>query len=127
MPAATKPVTKVATVIIPVSDQKKAIDFYSKTLGWEIRRDAPLPGGDRWVEVGPTGAETTIAIMPARDGMNRSDIGLATTDVDAAHAHLRESGVDTDAEVMRLGQGVPPMFTFRDPDGNSFRMVEMAG
>jgi len=126
MPATTKPVTKVATVIIPVSDQEKAIDFYNKTLGWDIRRDAPLPTGDRWVEIGPIGAETTIAIMPARDGMTRSDVGLRTTDVDAAHARLLESGVDTDAEVMRLGQGVPPMFTFRDPDGNSFRIVEMA-
>jgi hypothetical protein len=23
-----------------------------------------------------------------------------------------------------MGEGVPPMFTFRDPDGNRFRMVE---
>ena len=26
--------------------------------------------------------------------------------------------------VIRMGEGVPPMFTFRDPDGNRFRMVE---
>jgi hypothetical protein len=23
-----------------------------------------------------------------------------------------------------MGHGVPPMFTFRDPDGNRFRVVE---
>ena len=31
---------------------------------------------------------------------------------------------EADAEVMRMGDYVPPMFTFRDPDGNRFRMVE---
>jgi hypothetical protein len=25
-----------------------------------------------------------------------------------------------------MGEGVPPMFTFRDPDGNRFRVVERA-
>ncbi len=28
------------------------------------------------------------------------------------------------AEVMRMGDYVPPMFTFRDADGNRFRMVQ---
>ena len=28
------------------------------------------------------------------------------------------------AEVTRMGDYVPPMFTFRDPDGNRFRVVE---
>ncbi len=33
-------------------------------------------------------------------------------------------GVEADAELIVMGEGVPPMFTFRDPDGNRFRMVE---
>ena len=37
---------------------------------------------------------------------------------------LAGSGVDADAELIRMGEGVPPMFTFRDPDGNRLRMVE---
>jgi hypothetical protein len=28
------------------------------------------------------------------------------------------------AQNRTLGEGVPPMFTFRDPDGNRFRMIE---
>ena len=51
-------------------------------------------------------------------------MSLATEDADADHADLRERGVEADAEVMRMGDFVPPMFTFRDPDGNRFRMVE---
>ena len=52
------------------------------------------------------------------------EVSLATADADADHAELRGRGVDADEEVMRMGDYVPPMFTFRDPDGNRFRMVE---
>jgi hypothetical protein len=37
---------------------------------------------------------------------------------------MMANGVEADAELIRMGEGVPPMFTFRDPDGNRFRMVE---
>jgi hypothetical protein len=33
-------------------------------------------------------------------------------------------GVDADEELIDMGENVPPMFTFRDPDGNRFRVVE---
>ena len=33
-----------------------------------------------------------------------------------------------DAEILRFGEGVPPMFSMRDPDGNTLYVVEqMAG
>ena len=31
---------------------------------------------------------------------------------------------DADAEVLRMGPYVPPMFTFRDPDGHQLRVVQ---
>ena len=52
------------------------------------------------------------------------EVSLATADADADHAALHAAGVDADVEVMRMGDYVPPMFTFRDPDGNRFRIVE---
>ena len=36
----------------------------------------------------------------------------------------RARGVDADEAVMRMGDPVPPMFFFRDPDGNQFLLVE---
>ena len=33
-------------------------------------------------------------------------------------------GVDVDEEVSRMGGPVPPMFWFRDPDGNKLLIVE---
>jgi lactoylglutathione lyase len=40
------------------------------------------------------------------------------------HAHLVATGADVDPEVLRY-PGVPPMFSFRDPDGNTLYVVEM--
>jgi predicted enzyme related to lactoylglutathione lyase len=85
----------------------------------------------RWVEVAVAGAETTIALAPPPQGKeaggSETGIILDTTDVDAAHAALKEAGVDVDEEVTRYGGPVPPMFWFRDPDGNSLIVFQPAG
>jgi len=112
-------VTHIGTVIVPVADQDAALAFYTGALGFEVRLDGPFPGG-RWLEVAPPGAETSIALVPG----DAIEVSLATADADAAHAALAQAGADVDAEVMRWGEGVPPMFTFRDADGNRFRVVE---
>jgi lactoylglutathione lyase len=53
-----------------------------------------------------------------------TDTGIryVVPDVDAEHAAMRESGVDV-GEVIRW-EGVPPMYSFDDPDGNRFYIVE---
>lgn len=123
--AETTNITHITAVIVPVSDQDKALEFYVGTLGFEKRRDMPFGQGDRWVEVAPPGATTTIALVHARpDDSAGIEISFMTGSVDEDHAGLRAQGVDGDAEVLRFGGGVPPMFTFRDPDGNRFRVVE---
>ena len=48
----------------------------------------------------------------------QTGIGLNTDDIDAVHAELAERGVDVDAEISRMGDPVPPLFWFRDPEGN---------
>jgi hypothetical protein len=85
----------------------------------------PFGQGGRWIEVAPPGAATTLALVPARDGdATAAEVSFTTRDADADHTALRARGVDADAEVIRMGEHVPPMFTFRDPDGNRFRMVQ---
>jgi catechol 2,3-dioxygenase-like lactoylglutathione lyase family enzyme len=113
-------ITRVGTVIVPVSDQQRALEFYVGTLGFEVRVDGPFGDGGRWLEVAPPGAATTLALVRA----GGIEVSLATADAEADHAALRAAGVDADEAVIRMGESVPPMFTFRDPDGNRFRMVE---
>jgi catechol 2,3-dioxygenase-like lactoylglutathione lyase family enzyme len=120
-------ITQVGTVMVPVKDQDQAIAFYTVKLGFELRADIPFGGSERWVEVAPAGASTTIALTSPRPGEAtgiETRIALSTQDIDADHADLLARGVDVDAEVMRMGDPVPPMFWFRDPEGNSLMIVQ---
>ena len=120
-------ITEVGAVMIPVSDQDKAIEFYTEKLGFEKRSDTPFGDGNRWVEVAPAGADTVIALVEPRpqDSVGvEVPVGLNSKDVDADHADLKAKGVDVDDEVSRMGDPVPPMFWFRDQDGNTLMVVE---
>lgn len=124
--AAGTRLTQVATVMVPVNDQDEAIEFYLDKLGFEKRNDVPFGDGDRWVEVAPPGASTTVALVRPREGEAtgiETRVAFASEDIDADHAALRERGVDVDDEVMRMGDPVPPMFFFRDQDGNRLLAV----
>jgi catechol 2,3-dioxygenase-like lactoylglutathione lyase family enzyme len=61
-------VDQVATVMVPVADQDRAIAFYTEKLGFELRADTPFGNGDRWVEVAPAGAATTVALVTPMEG-----------------------------------------------------------
>jgi catechol 2,3-dioxygenase-like lactoylglutathione lyase family enzyme len=119
-------ISQVGTVIVPVTDQDRAIEFYVEKLGFEKRADMPFGRGDRWVEVAPRGAATTIALIVPREGDPTgidTHVAFATEEVDADHSDLSARGVDVDAEVMRMGAPVPPMFFFRDQDDNRLLIV----
>jgi catechol 2,3-dioxygenase-like lactoylglutathione lyase family enzyme len=126
-------ITHVGMVAVPVSDQDRALEFYVGALGFEKRLDVAHGDGGRWVEVAPPGGTTTIALVPAGvstpagvDTGIRLVVGTAhdraAEDTAAIHADLVGRGVDADPEVLQV-PGVPPMFTFRDPDGNVLRVV----
>jgi len=117
-------ITQVGTIGIPVADQDRALAFYLEKLGFEKRIDVPYGKGERWVEVAPPGAATTIALVRSREGDPTgidTQVRFTTRDAEADHAALRARGVDADAEIMRHPV---PMFVFRDADGNRLRIVE---
>jgi predicted enzyme related to lactoylglutathione lyase len=123
----TLSITQVGRVIVPVSDQDRALEFYTSVFGFEKRMDVPFGDGDRWIEVAPKGQQTSIALAkpPAGSPIGvETGISLATDDADSDHAALKAAGVDVDEQVMRWGGPVPPMFMLRDPDGNRLLVVE---
>ncbi len=128
MAGAKTKVNKIATVVIPVANQDEMIAFYVDKLGFEKRLDVPFGDKYRWVEVGVSGQDTTIAIAPppegAPSGNRETGITLQTDDIDAYYAQLAAAGVDVDAQVSRMGGPVPPMFWFRDPEGNTLMVVQ---
>lgn len=119
-------ISQVGTVMVPVTDQDRALEFYLDKLGFEKRADIPYGHGERWVEVAPPGAATTIALVPPREGGPvgvETRVGFTTEDIDADHSDLGGRGVDVDDEVARMGDPIPPMFFLRDQDGNRFLVV----
>jgi len=123
MPTST--ITDVRTVGVTVRNQDDAIAFYVGTLGFEKIMDAPISPTMRWVEVAPSGATTSIALVvgdgaPAAGA--ETGIRFTVPDADAEHATMSRQGLIV-GELLRW-EGVPPMYTFDDPDGNRYVIVE---
>jgi lactoylglutathione lyase len=125
--SSTPVITGIHTVGVPVSDQDQALRFYTGTLGLSVRMDVPMGGGHRWIEVIAAGAPTSIALIPAKEAAPagvETGIRLTTASADAFHAHLQGAGADV-GDVLRW-PGVPPMFAFRDQDGNGLEIVQQS-
>ena len=120
-------ITGVRAIGVPVRNQDKALEFYTTVLGFSKRLDVATPVGTRWIEVGPSGSSPAIALVQEHDQVLagvETGIRLTTADAEADHATLLARGVDV-SEVLRW-PGVPPMFSFRDQDGNGLELVQQA-
>jgi catechol 2,3-dioxygenase-like lactoylglutathione lyase family enzyme len=124
----TTTIDDVLTIGVPVTDQDRALQFYVDQLGFEKRRDVPLPQlGGRWIEVAPANATVTLALVPAHEEAAagvQTGIRLRTRDAAVVHSELQERGVQV-GELLRW-PGVPPMFAINDQDGNRLEIVEAA-
>ena len=121
-------INQLSLVCVTSTDQDRSIQFYEQ-LGFEKRVDLPFGGAYRWVEIYLAKSATGIALAPPPQdqdspGGAQTGITLTTEDIDSTHAHLKSLGVDVDDEVSRMGDPVPPMFWFRDPDANTLMIVE---
>jgi len=127
MATQTSSIQAIGLVMVPTADQDRSIEFYER-LGFEKRTDVPFGGDYRWVEVYPPSGTAGLALAPPRPGeaVQPKELGvsLTTADADAAHAEMRAAGIDVDEEVSRMGDPVPPMYWFRDPEGHSLMVVE---
>ena len=123
----TNRVPRMLTVGVPVRDQDRALEFYTVVLGLGTRMDVPIGTGGRWIELTPPGGGTTIALTAAKPEAPagvETGIRLCVGDADAFRQHLLDHGASAD-EVLRW-PGVPPMFGFRDQDGNGLEIVQEA-
>jgi catechol 2,3-dioxygenase-like lactoylglutathione lyase family enzyme len=122
-------ITHTATVAVPVSDQDRALAFFTQKLGFEPRVDFEYADGARWVEVAPPGAVTQLTLITGRPTGIETGIVFVSADLAADHGALEDVDpiITTESPVVHWAglvlAGIPDMFLFRDPDGNSFLMV----
>ena len=118
-----------------VEDQAKALDFYTRVLGFELKHDIPV-GEYRWLTVvgkeNPEGTQLLLepsehpAVRPFKAALVRDGIPAASfqvDDLDAEFDRLRGLGVQftqvpTDAGAVRMA-------VFNDSCGNLIQLVEM--
>lgn len=115
-------ITSVKLVGVCVKDQQRALDFYTKTLGFELLTDVPFGPNARWIEVRPPMAETHLALWTPPGLENRigtfSQVVFRADDIHATHQELVKKGVKFNDPPREQPGGV--MGTFLDADGNVF-------
>lgn len=80
---------------LPVSNQQRAVRFYTQKLGFRILQNTPYKTGWRWIELGIPGAETAI-VLTKRDNDLVNDVPslvMAVDDVESTYEELRAKGV----------------------------------
>ena len=86
--------------------------------------DAEIAEGFRWIEVAPPASAVSVAIVA---GVRRAAAGIDTgirfvsTDADAEHGSMAAAASTSTRCALA---GVPPMFSFRDLDGNTYYLAE---
>jgi catechol 2,3-dioxygenase-like lactoylglutathione lyase family enzyme len=131
------PNLKFSHFFLVVPDQDAALDFYTQTLGLQLRADVDL-GEMRWLTVGsPEQPDIELVLIDAdvrpdiaadikdllaRGGMNGAI--LTTTDVRADYDRLSAAGVEFTGEPEEHFYGID--VGFRDPFGNQFRLTQPA-
>lgn len=96
-------ITRASTAGINVSDQDRAIEFYTGKLGFQKVKDEPMSADARWIEVAPPGAETRIVLFKPED---ENDIGgfsnviFECDDMQATYEELSGKGVEFTTEPM---------------------------
>jgi predicted enzyme related to lactoylglutathione lyase len=128
-------IQKILNVVLVVSDQDKAVDFYTHALGLEKRTDFTPPGGPRWVTVAPKGQDIEISLFKAGSGRDpkspESQLqpgkgpqwALGTNDCRKDFEEMKSRGVKFNEEQpAEYPWGI--LATFRDPDGNPFSLLQ---
>jgi predicted enzyme related to lactoylglutathione lyase len=120
---------KVVYVALLVSDQDKALDFYTNVIGLKKRLDAPTPGGPRFLTVGVEGQDFDLTLWPGTPA--RADLGSAVYTIEVedcreAFETLKSRGVRFEPpEVLEFPWGY--VARFQDPDGNLLQVREGRG
>ncbi len=121
---------KLELVPVPVTDVDRAKAFYTDRLGFVLDVDVQPVEGMRVVQLTPPGSACSIVIGTGLEQISDMAPGsikglhLVVRDIGQAREELLGRGVEV-SEVSDVGGGVKYAW-FRDPDGNSLTLQEMA-
>ena len=127
-------IDNIGGIIVLVSNQNDAIQFYTQKLGFDIKFEMPYKN-TKWVELAPKNSTTTISLIePNSDMMSENEIELAkkqigiktkiwfyTKDITQTYNDLKDKGVNvTEPKEQDWGGIISSVY---DQDNNSFEIV----
>ena len=115
----------IKLVTVPVRDQDRALDFYTRALGFQIGIDQPNPGtGQRWIELKIPGCPTRVVLFTPPGQEDRvgtaSNIVFTCDSVEKTWEELKGRGVQFSQPPKKEFWGTSALF--QDPDGNTFAL-----
>lgn len=115
-------ITHLKFMSIPVTDQDRALKFYTEKLGFKVATDQPMGPGKRWIELRLGKAETGLVLFTMDDEEGRigtaMNCSLACDDVVATYRQYSERGVEFETPPTKQPWGTYAIM--KDSEGNKF-------
>jgi predicted enzyme related to lactoylglutathione lyase len=112
-----------------VSDQDRALDFYTNVLGLELRVENPTPDGPRFLTVGVKGDDFMLVLWPGTPGQAQPvqtgvppSVTIEVENLKDEYETLKSRGVEFVTDVLEFPWGY--VAQFEDPDGNRLQIRE---
>ncbi|MEV4566314.1 VOC family protein [Nonomuraea sp. NPDC049419] len=114
----------VSQVSLYVRDQQKAVDFWSRKVGFTVTRDMAY-GENRWIEVQPPSGGTRLALLKADPQWPETPAGpgyvlFEADDIEAEYERLNAAGVPFTRPPKQEHWGWSA--TFVDDEGHEFHL-----
>lgn len=133
-------ITSLSHATVYVLDQDEALKFYRDKLGFEVRTDATMDNGFRWLTVGPkTQPELEIILMAVKESpmfaadkvatlkklIQSGAVGVGVLEADdcqKTYEELKAKGVEFMSPPTERFYGIEALF--KDNSGNWFSMTQ---
>jgi catechol 2,3-dioxygenase-like lactoylglutathione lyase family enzyme len=128
---------KVTLISIPVLDQERALQFYTKKLGFLKKKDTPLEGGNRWITLvskdWQDGPEILLEPAPLhfepskvfQEALMEAGFPYTQFDVDSVdEEYERLLQLDVEFSVKPTVVGTVKIAVLNDTCGNNIQLVE---
>ena len=126
-------ITRVSKVIVPVTDQRAAFDFWTTGMGFDVIRDDTY-GNERWIEIKPPEQDLLLVLTPRPPGEPRrtvpdqlphSDLLFDCSDIEQTYTELTTRGVNFPLPPARQHFGWWALF--EDNEGTRYALGQWDG
>ena len=120
-------IRKIATAAVYVEDQTKAVEFWTKQVGFKAKREKAMGPQARWIEVGLPDAESSLVIYPKSSMMqdwaeHKPSIVFECENIQKTFEEMRDRGVQFTQEPKAMPWG--PFAISLDGEGNWYGLRE---